>query len=281
MQDGVVWWLLPVSETREVAVCQASLRKAPTGIRGFDEITRGGLPRGRVSLLAGSAGSGKTVVAMNFLVNGAEMYGEPGLFVSFEESAQDLERNFSSQGFDLRSLEQQGTLAFDHIRIERSEMEETGEYDLEGLFVRLGAEIDAIGARRVVLDTIEVLFSVFKDDVVIRSEMKRLFRWLADRGVTAVVTGESGGEGITPARPRGVRRRLRRAPQPSRERRDRDPAAAHPQVPGLRTRHRRVPVSHRRARRLRAAGEFARPPAHRPGGARLMGNPRSRRHVRR
>jgi circadian clock protein KaiC len=174
-----------------------SLSKVPTGITGFDEITEGGLPKGRVSLVAGAAGSGKTVFAMSFLVNGARLYGEHGLFVSFEETSRDLEQNFASQGFDLKALESQGLLALDHIRVESSEMEETGEYDLGGLFVRLGAEIDAVGAKRVVLDTIEVLFSAFKDQVLIRAEIKRLFQWLADRGVTAVVTGESGQKLIT------------------------------------------------------------------------------------
>jgi len=173
------------------------LPKVPTGIQGFDEITEGGLPEGRVSLVAGAAGSGKTVFAMGFLVNGAEKYGDPGLFVSFEESSPDLETNFDSQGFDLKALEATGMLTLDHIRIERNEMEETGDYDLEGLFVRLGAEIDAIGAKRVVLDTIEVLFSAFTDEIIIRAEIKRLFRWLADRGVTAIVTGESGERHIT------------------------------------------------------------------------------------
>ena len=175
----------------------AALAKVPTGVQGFDEITEGGLPEGRVSLVAGGAGSGKTVFAMGFLVNGAEKYGEPGLFVSFEETSRDLETNFASQGFDLKALQAGGMLTLDHIRIERSEMEETGDYDLEGLFVRLGAEIDAIGARRVVLDTIEVLFSAFKDQIIIRAELKRLFQWLADRGVTAIVTGESGERHIT------------------------------------------------------------------------------------
>ena len=184
----------PVDPAAEVF---SPLPKVPTGIKGFDEITGGGLPKGRVSLVAGAAGSGKTVFAMGFLVNGAEKYGDPGLFVSFEETSPDLETNFASQGFDLKGLQERGLVALDHIRIERSEMEETGEYDLEGLFVRLGAEIDAIGARRVVLDTIEVLFSAFKDQIIIRSELKRLFQWLADRGVTAIVTGESGQRAIT------------------------------------------------------------------------------------
>ena len=174
------------------ATTTAGLAKVPTGIQGLDEITEGGLPKGRVSLIAGSAGTGKTVLAMGFLVNGAERFGEPGLFVSFEETSRDLETNFASQGFDLKRLQKKGLLALDHIHVERSEMEETGEYDLEGLFVRLGAEIDAIKAQRVVLDTIEVLFSAFTNEVIVRSEIKRLFQWLAYRGVTAIVTGESG-----------------------------------------------------------------------------------------
>jgi len=186
-----------VTEASDRSPATVPLAKVPTGIQGFDEITEGGLPQGRVSLVAGAAGSGKTVFAMSFLVNGAEKYGDPGLFVSFEETSRDLETNFASQGFDLKRLEEQGILALDHIRVERSEMEETGDYDLEGLFVRLGAEIDAIGARRVVLDTIEVLFSAFKDQIIIRAEIKRLFQWLADRGVTAIVTGESGERHIT------------------------------------------------------------------------------------
>ena len=179
------------------ATTTAGLAKVPTGIQGLDEITEGGLPKGRVSLIAGSAGTGKTVLAMGFLVNGAERFGEPGLFVSFEETSRDLETNFASQGFDLKRLQKKGLLALDHIHVERSEMEETGEYDLEGLFVRLGAEIDAIKAQRVVLDTIEVLFSAFTNEVIVRSEIKRLFQWLADRGVTAIVTGESGEGAIT------------------------------------------------------------------------------------
>jgi circadian clock protein KaiC len=183
----------PASDT----AAPTSLPKVPTGVQGFDEITEGGLPKGRVSLVAGAAGSGKTVFAMGFLVNGAEMYGDPGLFVSFEETSPDLEVNFASQGFDLGALEEKGLITLDHVRIERSEMEEAGDYDLEGLFVRLGAEIDAIGAKRVVLDTIEVLFSAFKDEIIVRAEIKRLFQWLADRGVTAIVTGEGGERSIT------------------------------------------------------------------------------------
>jgi circadian clock protein KaiC len=188
---------VPTSTDSPTRGAYGPLAKVPTGIKGFDEITEGGLPEGRVSLVAGAAGSGKTVFAMGFVVNGAEKYGDPGLFVSFEETSRDLETNFASQGFDLKGLQERGLVALDHIRVERSEMEETGEYDLEGLFVRLGAEIDAVGAKRVVLDTIEVLFSAFSDEIIIRAEIKRLFRWLADRGVTAVVTGESGEKAIT------------------------------------------------------------------------------------
>jgi len=179
------------------ATAPAALPKVPTGIQGFDEITEGGLPKGRVSLVAGAAGSGKTVLAMGFLVNGAEKFNEPGLFVSFEETSRDLETNFASQGFDLRRLQKKGLLALDHIHVERNEFEETGDYDLEGLFVRLGADIDAIKAKRVVLDTIEVLFSAFTNEVIVRSEIKRLFQWLADKGVTAIVTGESGEKTIS------------------------------------------------------------------------------------
>ena len=188
---------MPTSTDPPTSKAHSPLLKVPTGIEGFDEITEGGLPKGRVSLVAGTAGSGKTVLAMGFLVNGAEQYGDPGLFVSFEETSRDLETNFASLGFDLGALEEKGRIALDHIRVVRNEMEETGDYDLEGLFVRLGAEIDAIGAKRVVLDTIEVLFSAFEDEVVIRAEIKRLFQWLADRDVTAIVTGESGDSTFT------------------------------------------------------------------------------------
>ena len=175
----------------------AVLSKVPTGIHGFDEITEGGLPEGRVSLVAGAAGSGKTVFAMGFLVNGAEKFGEPGLFVSFEETSRGPRDQLRLAGFRPRRLQKKGLLALDHIHVERNEFEETGDYDLEGLFVRLGAEIDAIGAKRVVLDTIEVLFSAFTNEVIVRSEIKRLFQWLADKGVTAIVTGESGEKTIT------------------------------------------------------------------------------------
>ncbi|KKG79746.1 KaiC 1 [Methanosarcina mazei] len=166
-------------------------------IRDRDDITYGGLPEGRTTLVYGSAGSGKTLMAMEFLVKGAENYGEPGVFMAFEETAEDLAENFASMGFDLDSLEARNKLIVDYVRIEKSEIEETGEYDLEGLFIRLGLAIDSIGAKRVALDTLEVLFSGFQNEAILRSELRRLFRWLKDRGVTAIVTGERGETSLT------------------------------------------------------------------------------------
>src|SRR5687767_5545600 len=160
------------------------LPKSPTGIPGMDEITGGGLPKGRPTLIAGSAGCGKTLFAMEFLVNGAIQYDEPGVFVAFEESAEELAQNVASLGFDLNDLIKQKKLIIDYVRIERSEIEETGEYDLEGLFIRLGYAIDSIGAKRVALDTIEVLFSGFGNEGILRAELRRLFRWLKDRKST-------------------------------------------------------------------------------------------------
>ena len=169
-----------------------SLPKSPTGIPGMDEITGGGLPRGRPTLVAGGAGCGKTLFAMEYLVNGAIQYGEPGVFMAFEENAEELAQNVTSLGFDLKQLIKQKKLIIDHVRIERSEIEETGEYDLEGLFIRLGYAIDMIGARRVVLDTIEVLFTALANQGILRAELRRLFRWLKVKGVSAVITAERG-----------------------------------------------------------------------------------------
>ncbi|MHB8093040.1 MAG: circadian clock protein KaiC [Syntrophales bacterium] len=173
------------------------LEKCPTGIRGLDEITKGGLPKGRPTLICGSAGCGKTLFAMEFLMRGARDYGEPGVFMTFEETPEDLAKNFSSLGFDLPDMISRGLIATDHVKIERSELEETGEYDLEGLFIRLGSAIDAVGAKRVVLDTIEALFSGFSNTAILRAELRRLFHWLKDRGMTAIVTGESGDKTLT------------------------------------------------------------------------------------
>ena len=173
------------------------LRKAPTGIPGMDEITGGGLPAGRPTLVAGGAGSGKTLFAMEFLVNGATQYDEPGVFIAFEENAEELTQNVASLGFDLKKLHRQKKLIVDHVHVERSEIEETGDYDLDGLFIRLGHAIDSIGARRVVLDTIEVLFSSLSNQGILRAELHRLFRWLKDRDVSAVITAERGDGAVT------------------------------------------------------------------------------------
>jgi circadian clock protein KaiC len=175
----------------------ATLPKAPTGILGLDEITGGGLPRGRPTLLCGSAGSGKTMLAAEFLVHGAIDYGEPGVFMMFEENAEELAQNLRSLGVDLDKLRKQKKVVVDHVHIERNEIQETGEYDLEGLFIRLGHAIDSIGAKRVVLDTIEALFSGLPNHAVLRAELRRLFRWLKDLGVTAVITGERGEQSLT------------------------------------------------------------------------------------
>ena len=179
------------------AKARGALAKASTGISGLDEITLGGLPRGRPTLICGSAGCGKTLFGLEFLLRGAEEFGENGAFISFEESEQDLVQNVRSLGFDLEKLMADGKIAVDHIHIERSEIEETGEYDLEGLFLRLGLAIDSVGAKRVVLDTLEALFSGFDNPALLRAEIRRLFRWLKDRGVTAVITGERGDGQLT------------------------------------------------------------------------------------
>lgn len=174
-----------------------TLPKSPTGIPGMDEITGGGLPKGRPTLVAGEAGSGKTLFAMEFIVNGAVQFDEPGVFVAFEENASELAENVASLGFDLKELIKQKKLIVDYVRVERTEIEETGEYDLDGLFIRLGHAIDSLGAKRVALDTLEVLFSSLKNQGILRAELHRLFRWLKDRGVSAVVTAERGGGKMT------------------------------------------------------------------------------------
>jgi circadian clock protein KaiC len=174
-----------------------TLIKAPTGIEGLDELTGGGLPAGRPTLVCGAAGCGKTMLAAQFLVNGATRYGEPGVFMMFEENVEELTANVRSLGIDLDSLRRRKKIFLDYVRIERSEIEETGEYDLEGLFIRLGHAIETIGAKRVVLDTIEALFAGIPNHAVLRAELRRLFRWLKDRGMTAVITGERGEDTLT------------------------------------------------------------------------------------
>ena len=173
------------------------LRKDRTGISGFDEITRGGLPAGRPTLICGSAGAGKTLFAMEFLVRGATQFNEPGVFMSFEETDDELAKNVASLGFDLKQLVSDKKLLLDYVFIERSEIEETGEYNLEGLFLRLGHGIDTTGAKRIVLDTLEALFSALPNEAIIRAELRRLFRWLKEKGVTAVITCERGEGTLT------------------------------------------------------------------------------------
>jgi circadian clock protein KaiC len=174
-----------------------ALPKAPTGIAGLDEITGGGLPRGRPTLVCGAAGCGKTMLAAEFLVNGIKSFGESGVFMTFEETGPELTANLRSLGVDLDKLQKQGKLALDFVRVERGEIEETGEYDLDGLFIRLGHAIDSIKAKRVVLDTVEALFAGVPNHAILRSELRRLFRWLKDKGVTAIITGERGDSTFT------------------------------------------------------------------------------------
>jgi circadian clock protein KaiC len=173
------------------------LEKTPTGITGLDEITEGGLPKGRPTLICGDAGTGKTLFSIEFIVNGATQYNEPGVFIAFEEKEAELAVNVASLGFDLKKLVADKKLRVDHVHIDRTEIEETGEYDLEGLFIRLGYAIDSIGAKRVVLDTIENLFSGLENEGILRAELRRLFAWLKDKGVTAIITGERGEGKLT------------------------------------------------------------------------------------
>ena len=173
------------------------LEKSPTGIRGLDEVTKGGLPKGRPTLVCGGAGSGKTLLAAEFLVRGALQFGEPGVFMSFEETSDELTKNVASLGFKLDDLVAQKKISLDYIQIDRSEIEETGEYDLEGLFIRLEHAIASVGAKRVVLDTIETLFSGIPNPAVVRAEIKRLFQWLKNKGMTTIITGEQGEKTFT------------------------------------------------------------------------------------
>ena len=173
------------------------LQKCPTGIKGLDEITGGGLPSGRPTLICGGTGCGKTLLAMEFLVRGAIDHDEPGVYMSFEEKSEELTTNFASLGFDLNELVAAKKLNLDYVYIDRSEIEETGVYDLGGIFIRLGHAIDSIGAKRVSIDTIETLFSGFSNEMILRAELKRLFNFLKSKGITAVVTGEKGEQNLT------------------------------------------------------------------------------------
>jgi circadian clock protein KaiC len=182
---------IPAAETGQ------PLAKARTGVTGLDEVTLGGLPAGRPTLICGGPGCGKTLLATSFLVNGAVMFNEPGVFMSFEESSDDLIKNVCSLGYDLGALVARKKIAIDFVRVERSEIEESGEYDLEGLFVRLDYAIKSVGAKRVVLDTLEVLFAGLGDTQILRAEIRRLFAWLKERSVTAIITAERGDGALT------------------------------------------------------------------------------------
>jgi circadian clock protein KaiC len=174
-----------------------TLPKTPTGVEGLDEITGGGIPNGRPTLVCGGAGCGKTLLAMQFLIKGITEYNEPGVFLSFEEPSKDIAVNVKSLGFELEKMKAGKKLVLDYVRVERSEIEETGEYDLEGLFIRLGHAIDTIKAKRVVLDTLEALFSGLDNQPILRAELRRLFSWLKEKGVTAIITGERGEGTLT------------------------------------------------------------------------------------
>ena len=183
--------------SRQINTNIPSLPKVKTGIKGLDEITEGGLPKGRPTLICGGAGCGKTLFSMEFIVHGALSFNEPGVFMAFEEKSEELAVNVASLGFDLNQLQRDNLLKMDHVQINRSEIEETGEYDLDGLFIRLGHAIDSIGAKRVVLDTIENLFSGLSDQGIIRAELRRLFGWLKDKNVTTIITAEKGDGALT------------------------------------------------------------------------------------
>lgn len=188
-----------MSITASIAAAEPArpLAKARTGISGLDEVTFGGLPAGRPTLICGGPGCGKTLLATTFLVNGAVMFNEPGVFMAFEESSEDLVQNVASLGYDLGALVARKKIAIDYVRVERSEIEESGEYDLEGLFVRLDYAIKSVGAKRVVLDTLEVLFAGLGDTQILRAEIRRLFAWLKERNLTAIITAEQGAGALT------------------------------------------------------------------------------------
>ncbi len=176
----------------QLATISQTFPKCPTGITGLDEITGGGIPKGRPTLLCGASGAGKTLFSIEFIVRGAIELGEPGVIVAFEERVEDIEQNVASLGFDLKKLQKDGLIIIDHVHIDRSEIEETGEYDLEGLFIRLDHAIKTVGAKRVMLDTIENLFGGLSNEGILRAEIRRLFNWLKEKKVTTIITGEKG-----------------------------------------------------------------------------------------
>jgi circadian clock protein KaiC len=166
------------------------LHKCPTGIKGFDEITEGGLPKNRTTLFSGSTGTGKTLLGIDFLINGAIRYDERGVFMSFEETEHELYEDVASLNLNLQKLVSQKKILLDHVLLERRDIQEKGDFNLEGLFIRLEHAIDSIGAKRVVLDSIESVFAGVTDAGILRLEIKRLFRWLKEKQVTAIITGE-------------------------------------------------------------------------------------------
>src|ERR1700677_138742 len=182
---------------KKMAHASDVLKKVPTGITGFDEITGGGVPQGRPTLVGGAAGCCKSLFATEFLIRGTLQFHEPGILMTFEETADDIKKNVASLGFNITDLIARKKILIDHVRVERSEIEENGEYDLEGLFIRLDHAIKTIGAKRVVLDTIETLFSGLNNQAILRSELRRLFGWLKERGMTTVITGERGEGALT------------------------------------------------------------------------------------
>ena len=189
-----------MSDTKNTPVAgpeHGRLQKSPTGIKGFDEITEGGLPKGRVTLISGGPGSGKTLLGLDFLVNGVLQFDEPGVFMSFEETEEEIFQDVASLSLDLQALVSRNAIRFEHVVLERNDIQEKGEFNLEGLFIRLELAIDAIGAQRVVLDSIESLFAGITDAGLIRLEIKRLFRWLRSKRVTAVITGEQWQDSFT------------------------------------------------------------------------------------
>lgn len=186
-----------MSKTNSTEIYDSPLQKSPTGIEGVDDITLGGLPTGRSTLVCGGTGCGKTLFGIEFLVNGAVRYGEPGVLITFEETPDELNENVESLGIDLKELEAQKKIYIDYVYIEPSEIEESGDYDLEGLFIRIGHAIDSVGAKRIVLDTIESLFSGLPNKAILRAELHRLFRFLKNKGVTAVITGERADGTLT------------------------------------------------------------------------------------
>ena len=185
------------SKQKKTSVHDKQIQKSQTGITGLDEVTMGGLPRGRPTLVCGGPGSGKTLLGIEFIVNGATQYDEPGVIVTFEEKGEELAANVASLGFDLSKLQKNGKLRIDYVHVDKAEIQETGEYDLSGLFIRLGHAIDSIKAKRIVLDTIENLFSGLSNEGIIRSEIRRLFQWLKEKEVTAIITGERGEKTLT------------------------------------------------------------------------------------